>query len=189
MKSNNCMSVVGMLVLALLAVSSFGSGSGSSSILHISVSRYRLAAVLQMLMKRLLLAAAMVLLTNAAGFAQVTIKNEKHRDLPIQKVDVLYLTACQVAAEKLHVPPLETQFHLTLVMGEVNERMYADNILDVYKIYMDNWNEEKFVSTLVMIETYRLFRIQRYKEVVVEILRRANEAAPVSVADVRSKKK
>jgi hypothetical protein len=140
-------------------------------------------------MKRLLLVAAMVLLTNAVGLAQVTIQNDKHRDLPKQKVDVLYRAACQVVAERFHVPPLQTQFQLTLVMGEVNERTYADNLLDVYKIYMDNWDEEKFVSTLVMIETYRLFRIQQHKEVVVEILRRASEMAPVSVADLRRKKK
>jgi len=134
MKSKNCISTVGMLVLAVSAAISFGR-RGSSLTLPISISGYRLSTVLQILINRLLLADAMVLLTSTAGFAQVTIQNDKHRDLPKQKVDLLFRTACQVAAERFHVPPSGTQFQLTLVMGEVNERISATNRrLRIYKL-------------------------------------------------------
>jgi len=64
----------------------------------------------------------------------------------------------------------------------------TSSIHDLYTIHMDNWDEEKFASTLVLIEVNRLTRIQQYKEMVLEILRRSNKAAPVTVGQLRRKK-
>ncbi len=139
-------------------------------------------------MRRVAQVGALLALTAVPSVAQVTIQNEKHREVPEQKVQLLYRMACAVAAERFHVKAQDAEFRVVLVLGDPDERFLADTIHAAYTIYMDNWDEEKFASTLVLIEANRLTRIQQYKQMVLEVLRRSNKAAPVTVGQLRRKK-
>lgn len=139
-------------------------------------------------MQRIVRLGALLLLSATPTLAQVIIQNEKHRDVPEQRAQLLYRMACAVASEHFHVKPASAEFRVILVLGDPDERFLADTIHDSYTIYMNNWDEEKFASTLVLIEVNRLTRIQQYKEMVLEILRRSNRGAPVTVGQLRRKK-
>ncbi len=139
-------------------------------------------------MRRIAQFGALLALTAAPSFAQVTIRNDKHREVPEQKVQLLYRMACAVAAERFHVRAQEAEFRVVLVLGDVDERFLADTIHEVYSIYMDNWDEERFASTLVLIEANRLTWIEQYKQMVLEVLRRSNKAGSVTVGQLRKKK-
>lgn len=127
----------------------------------------------------------LALLGSSASVAQITIKNPKHLSVPDDKPQVLFRLACQQVAEEFHiVDPAKLQFPVTVVLGEA-PRYTADEDTQVYTIYMERWDDVHFVSSVVMLAAHRVVTRERYKKMVLEALRRANEIMPVQAADLQ----
>jgi len=127
----------------------------------------------------------LALLGGSATLAQITIKNPKHLSVPYDKPPVLFRIACQQVAEEFHiVDPAKLQFPVIVVLGEAS-RYTADEDTQTYTIYMERWDEVRFVSSVVMLAAHRVVTRERYKKMVLEALRRANEIMPVQAADLQ----
>jgi hypothetical protein len=125
------------------------------------------------------------LMGSSATLAQITIKNPKHLSVPDDKPQVLFRIACQQVAEEFHiVDPAKLQFPVTVVLGEAS-RYTADEDTQAYTIYMERWDDARFVSSVVMLAAHRVVTRERYKRMVLEALRRANEVMPVQAADLQ----
>jgi hypothetical protein len=91
-------------------------------------------------------------------------------------------------AEEFHVhDPAKLDFPLSLVLGEPF-RYTADDEAQVYTIYLDHWDDALFTSAAVMLASHRVVTRERYKKMVVEILRRANRVGPVEASDLRKQR-
>jgi hypothetical protein len=127
----------------------------------------------------------LALLGSSATQAQITIKNPKHLSVPDNKPEMLFRLACQQVAEEFHiVDPAKLQFPVTVVLGEAS-RYTADEDTQAYTIYMERWDDARFVSSVVMLAAHRVVTRERYKRMVLEALRRANEVMPVQAADLQ----
>ena len=105
--------------------------------------------------------------------------------MPDDKPQVLFRIACQQVAEEFHiVDPAKLQFPVTVVLGEAS-RYTADEDAQAYTIYMERWDDVRFVSSVVMLAAHRVVTRERYKRMVLEALRRANEVMPVQAADLQ----
>jgi hypothetical protein len=127
----------------------------------------------------------LALLGSSATRAQITIKNPKHLSVPDNKPQVLFRMACQQVADEFHiVDPAKLQFPVTVVLGEAS-RYTADEETQAYTIYLERWDDVRFVSSVVMLAAHRLVTRERYKKMVLEILRRADQVTPVQLADLQ----
>src|SRR5271156_730211 len=133
----------------------------------------------------LLWVSCFALLGGSATLAQITIKNPKHLPVPENKPEMLFRLACQQVAEEFHiVDPAKLQFPVTVVLGEAS-RYTADEDTQTYTIYMERWDDVRFVSSVVMLAAHRVVTRERYKKMVLEALRRANEILPVQAAELQ----
>jgi hypothetical protein len=112
--------------------------------------------------------------------SHLAIKNPNHRVLPVEKVRVLFVVTCNVVAQEFHRDPSETEFNLTLVLGEKNEHYTIDPQGSLI-LYLDQWDETKFVDGAITGAVQRLTAPQIRKRMSSEILRRSDNIAPVSV--------
>jgi hypothetical protein len=127
----------------------------------------------------------LALLGGSATLAQVTVKNPKHLSVPEDRPQILFRMACQRVAEEFHVvDPAKLQFPVTVVLGEAS-RYTADEDTQAYTIYVERWDDARFVSSAVMLAAHRVVTRERYKRIVLEVLRRANEVMPVQAADLQ----
>ena len=125
-------------------------------------------------MKHLL---AFLMLLCSPVLAQVTIKNPDHREVTERNVQILFLTTCRVVSKEFHARVDE--FPLVLVLGASNERYTSDEESNVYTIYLDHWNEAQFADSAMRLAIQRLVRRDRRDRMVLEILRRSNQVAPI----------
>jgi hypothetical protein len=127
----------------------------------------------------------LALLGSSASPAQIIIKNPKHLSVPDNKPQVLFRMACQQVAEEFHiVDPAKLQFPVTVVLGEAS-RYTADEDAQVYTIYLERWDDVRFVSSVVMLAAHRVVTREQYKKMVLETLRRANEIMSMQAADLQ----
>lgn len=123
--------------------------------------------------------AAFVTLVSTVALAQVTIQSNG-TSVPEEKVNVLYQTTFRVVAQELHVRDVDDlRFPVTLVLGDANERVVGDEVLKVYTIYMERWDEAKFALAASRIAVQHLVSEERKRKIVSEILRRSTQIAPV----------
>jgi hypothetical protein len=121
----------------------------------------------------------------AAG--QVTVINPQQLDLPVQTAQVLLRLSCKVAAEQFHVAG-ETEFPLTVVVGEENEEHYiADDVNRVYTVYLKRWNESRFTTATMMIAVRRL-ALPAQKKMITEVLERAHAITPIRAQQLNKEK-
>jgi hypothetical protein len=84
-------------------------------------------------------------------------------------------------AEEFHLDNgCGADFPVTLVLGDLNERVKGDELNQVYFIYMNQWNEAQFVTSVSRLILQHMLSRDRKTRIVVEILRRANRMGPVS---------
>ena len=112
--------------------------------------------------------------------AQVTIQ-KNGVGVPEGQVEILFRTSCRVMAEEFHLDNgCGADFPVTLVLGDLNERVSGDELNQVYFIYMNQWNEAQFVTSVSRLILQHMVSRDRKTRIVVEILRRANRMGPVS---------
>ena len=121
---------------------------------------------------------------SATAPARVTIVNPQHQDVPEERVRVLLLTTCRVVAEEFHRNPTEVDLKLTLIVGDKNERSQVDQAGHL-TLYLDRWNESKFVDGVITGAVQQLTPLQTRKKMWTDIVRRSNLIAPVSVTQLR----
>jgi hypothetical protein len=125
------------------------------------------------------------LLGGSATFAQITVKNPKHLPVPEYKLQALYRIACEQVAEEFHISdPAKLDFPLTVVLGEPSHYT-SDDDKQSYVVYLDRWDDIRFTSSVVLLAAHRVVSRERYKKMVLETLRRANEIMPIQAADLQ----
>lgn len=146
-----------------------------------STGRRCLAAISGPATVRCFLASVIVLLvTNSLGFAQLTISNPKHLDLPEDRARVLLIEACRVVANEFHQRnSSDVEYSLILVLGEKGEGWGIDNE-DRITLYLREWNETKFVDAATRIAIQSLANRERVQRLAKQILLRSNRILPVS---------
>jgi hypothetical protein len=126
-----------------------------------------------------------VLVGSSASSAQITVRNPNNLALPDQKPQVLLRMACRVVADEFHVhDAAKLDFPLILVLGEPFHYT-ADDENQLYTIYLDRWDDTRFVSSAVMLASHRVVTKDQYRRMVVEILRRASQVSPILAEDLR----
>jgi hypothetical protein len=131
--------------------------------------------------------AALVLLGCSPAAAQVTISNPQHLQVPEDKVQILFRTACQVVAEEFHVHRSALEFPLTLVLGDSKERFTEDEEHQAYTIYLHHWDEARFAVSALRLANLRLVPPSLRNRMALEILKRSNQIAPVPVSGFAKK--
>lgn len=127
---------------------------------------------------------ALVVLASSPGFAQVTIQNPKHLEVPEQRVQMLHNIICEVAAKEFHVRKGNVECGLTMVLGEGRSRVAAESG-GVYTVYLERWDETTFVVSDMQLSMYRMVTRDRWVGMAREISRRADQISPVSVDRLR----
>lgn len=132
--------------------------------------------------------AMVVLFGSCIAVAQITIRNPNHLPLPETRPGILFRAACQVVAEEFHLhDSSKLEFPLILVLGEP-WHYTADEDNQVYTIYLDHWDDTLFASSAMALASHRVVPRDRYKRMVVEILRRASEISPVDAHEIRRRR-
>ena len=114
----------------------------------------------------------------------LTIVNSHETDIPRERARVLLLTACRVVAEQFHRKPEDVELRVTLVLGDPHERLGVDDS-GVMTLYLERWNETRFVNGVITGAIKRLTTVGVRKEMYAEILRRTDRAAPISTNQLR----
>lgn len=131
-----------------------------------------------------------ILCTLGAPFAAGQVKLVKvteQIEVPQDTPQLLLRLSCKVAAEQFHVTG-ETEFPLTLVIGEENEEHYtADDSNREYTVYLKRWNESRFTTATMMIAVRRL-ALPMQKKMITEVLQRAHAIAPIRVEQLSGEK-
>jgi len=114
----------------------------------------------------------------------LTIVNSRQSDVPIERARVLLLTTCSVVAEEFHKRPEDVDLRMTLVLGEQHERVAVDDSAGM-TLYLERWNETKFVDGVITGAMQLLMPLHTRKQVFTEILRRTDKIAPVAANQLR----
>lgn len=116
----------------------------------------------------------------AGAWTPVTIVNPKHVAVREGDVNLLLQAVCQVVANEFHLASGETlDFPLTLVLGERDEHLTADEDHGVYIVYLNHWNEGKFATSAMRLAVWRVVPRKRRDELVRDILLWRNATDPV----------
>jgi hypothetical protein len=111
---------------------------------------------------------------------QVTIVNPQQFPFPQEKVEVIFRLTCRAVAEEFQVKDLDSlRFPLTLFLGEANEHYSADEDKGKYTIYLKQWDESKFTTSVLRLAIWRMLPRKRRDRLVMQILERADRVAPV----------
>lgn len=122
--------------------------------------------------------------SGALASDRLTIVNPQHQEVPEERARVLLLTTSRVVAEEFHRHPDEVNLKLTLVVGDKDERSMMDKSGHL-TLYMDRWNEGKFVDGVITGAVQQLTTMQTRNKMFKDIVRRSDEIAPVSVNRLR----
>ena len=130
-------------------------------------------------------ALSVLLLTIPACFAQLVIENTRHLKIPEDQVQALLRMSCQAVGNELHLQD-KAKFNcgLRLVLGEKEEHFGLDMETGMPTLSLSEWNVEKFTSAAVTLAIQRSIDPHREQEMILEILRRFEQIAPVSATQL-----
>jgi hypothetical protein len=114
----------------------------------------------------------------------LTVVNSHETDIPIERARVLLLTTCRVVAEQFNKKPDDLELRMTLIFGEPHERVAVDDSGGM-TLYLEHWNETKFVDGVITGAMQLLMPLHTRKQVFTEILRRTEKIAPVAANKLR----
>jgi hypothetical protein len=126
------------------------------------------------------------LASSLSSLAQLTIDNPLHLNLPEDQARLLLQLSYRKVARELHLSDssnIESGLHL--VLGEKEERYGYDDHSGVATVFLREWNETKFVIAAMRFAVQHSIGPQRQEQMVVEVLRRAKQIAPVPAAQIR----
>jgi len=121
--------------------------------------------------------------------AQVTIQNPQHLEIPEQRAQVLHNIVCRVVAEDFHIRESNVQGPVTVVLGERQEHIVADEFNGVYTIYLEHWDETTFASSDVRLTILRMAFRNHSEQMAREVIRRVDLLFPLSADRLRTTSK
>ncbi|MFY9531415.1 MAG: hypothetical protein WBC04_25525 [Candidatus Acidiferrales bacterium] len=137
-------------------------------------------------MKNMLVPAILALLASLPSQAQVTVVNPDNLEVPKEKMNLLYANACRAVGEEFHVTKnSQIEFPVFLVLGESYEHISANNPPGVFRIYLQKWDEDKFTVSVISLALYNMLPLERRYKLAIEVRRRTDKIAPVTVSELR----
>jgi len=135
-------------------------------------------------MKFQFVAFTLVLLTGKLLAAQITGENPQKLEWPEQRAQMLHRIICGVVGKDLHLRGKNAQFPVTLVLGEQQQRIVADEDKGIFKIYLKQWDEPSFAVSDLQVVLQRGMVRKYWQPMVSEVVRRFQQVAPVSADDL-----
>lgn len=127
-------------------------------------------------MNSIISGALLIVLANSLAFANLTIDNPRHLDVPEQKARVLLRLAHRAIAQEFHSrEQLKAEFDFRLVLGEKDERYEIDEHTGVPTLYLQQWNEAKFTTAAVRLAVQKSIDRNREERLIFDILRRSEQ--------------
>jgi hypothetical protein len=137
-------------------------------------------------MRSLNSAAALLVLANSLSFAELKIDSPQHADVPAEKARVLLRLAVRSVAKEFHLrEPSKEEFDLHLVLGEKDERYELDEQSGVPILYLQQWNEAKFVTAAIRLAVQKSIDRRRQDQMVTDILQRSQQIVAIPANKLR----
>jgi hypothetical protein len=129
--------------------------------------------------------AVLLVLASSSLSAQLSIENPKKMEVPEEHIQTLFLNTNRVMEAEFHSPgSLENKFRARLVLGQPQERLSIDDADGNASVYLERWDEGKFVFAVMRVGLQRLLDSGRQNRMFDEIARRTRQT-PVSAAQLR----
>ncbi len=137
-------------------------------------------------MNSLTSAAVLIIFANSLTFAQLTIDNPKHLDVPEEKGRVLLRLAWQAVAKEFHSSEQSMrEFDFRLVLGEKDERYGLDEPTGVPTLYLQQWNETKFTAAAIRLAVQKSIDRKREQQMISDILQRSEQIVSIPASKLR----
>lgn len=127
-----------------------------------------------------------VLATALVSVAQLTIENPKQLNFPEERARLLLRMSCRSVAAELHIRESSIPTDMHLVLGEKDERFGYESHTGVPTLYLQEWDDKKFVTATLKFAIERSIDRHRQEQMILDVLRHYEAAAPVSVARLRA---
>ena len=89
---------------------------------------------------------------SASLCAQVAIENPQRLEVSEQRVQMSHRIICRVVADQLHLRGAKKEFPVTVIQGEQEQRVLADEDKGMFRIYLKHWDEPSFaISDLQLV--------------------------------------
>jgi hypothetical protein len=125
------------------------------------------------------------LVANAAGQVEIVSNGQK---VAKDRVQTLFDLSCRVIGEEFRIPdPSVIRFHVTLVLGDSNERIVGDEINQTYFIYMNRWDEMMFTTSATRLAMHHVLSRERKAKLVQEVLQRSGHNDVISVQELQAR--
>jgi len=131
-------------------------------------------------MNSLTSSAILIVLANSLAFAELTIDNPKHLDVPEEKARVLLRLACRAIAKEFHSrEQLKAEFDFRLVLGEKDERYGINEQTGGSTLYLQEWNETKFTTAAIRLAMQKSIDRTREERMIFDILHRSEQVVSI----------
>jgi len=135
-------------------------------------------------MRRLILTVVTILFCSVS-FAQLSIQNPKHLNIPENEARALLRMSCRAVAHELHLRESSTpELEMQLILGDREEGFGYDAHTGVPTLFLQEWNEKKFVTAATSFAVQRSISQPRQEQIVSDVLHRHQQSAPISAAQL-----
>ena len=129
---------------------------------------------------------ALLTLVSCCAFAQLTIDNPRHLDVPEARAHLLLRMSCQAVGRELHLADSsKVEFGLHLVLGEKIERFGWDEHTGMATVFLSTWDTQKFTTAAMRFAVQRSIDPHREEQMVLDVVRRSEQTAPVAATELR----
>lgn len=125
----------------------------------------------------------MFLAASLAG-AQIKVENPQRLQLPEARAQILHHIICRVVAEELQLRGSKTEFAVTLILGEPEERIGIDSDGLPSKIFLKRWDEARFAIADAQLVVQRAVIRDHWQQIANEVTRRWKQVAPVQAGEL-----
>ena len=115
----------------------------------------------------------------SAGNAQLKVENPQHLKFEADRAQVLHRIICHVVANELRMRESKTEFPVTLVLGDPQERIRVDEDGIPRTVYLSSWDEAHFAISDMQLVTQRAVILDHWQRMMNEVVRRWKQVAPV----------
>ncbi len=128
----------------------------------------------------------LIVLANSLAFAELTIDNPRHLDVPEEKARVLLRLAWRAIAKEFHShEQSKAEFDFRLVLGEKDEHYEIDEHTGVPTLYLQQWNETKFTTAAVRLAVQKSIDRNREERLIFDILQRSERIVTMPANKLR----
>ena len=123
-----------------------------------------------------------IVFASAISFAQLSIENSKHVNIPEDQARLLLRMSCRAVAHELHLRESSiSELDMHLILGEKDEGFGYDAHTGVPTLFLREWDEKKFVTAALRFAVQKSIDQHRQEQIIVDILHRSRQLGPISV--------